>query len=99
MNTPPIPARQTTGAQFVLTAAARATWQATRLSLHAVLTLLEPVIRAFSSLAMLLGIIAAIVFELSAMGPRFPFLEMLALSLGFGAALFLYYGLLSLVSR
>ena len=99
MSELPIPARQTTGAQSVLTAGARATWQAVRLSLHAVLTLLEPVVRAVFSLAMLLGIIAAIVFELSAVGPRFPFLEMLALSLGFGAALFVYYGLLSLVSR
>jgi hypothetical protein len=99
MNALPNPARQSTGAQSVLTTAARAIWQASRLSLHAVLTLLEPVVRAVFSLAMLLGIIAAIVFELSAMGPRFPFLEMLALSLGFGAALFAYYGLISLVSR
>lgn len=99
MNTLPISARQITGAQSVLSAAVRATWRATRLSLHAVLTMLEPVVRAVFSFAMLLGIIAAIVFELSAVGPRFPFLEMLALSLGFGAALFLYYGLLSLVSR
>lgn len=83
----------------VLAATAHFTWEVIRRPLFAVLALLEPVIRFVCILAMLLGIIAAIVFELSAVGPRFPFLEMLALSLGFGAALFAYYGLLSLVSR
>jgi hypothetical protein len=99
MNALPIPARQITGAQFVLATAARLTWQVGRLPLLAVLTLLEPVIRAVCSLAMVLGVISAMVFEFSAVSPRFPFLEMLALSLGFGLALLAYYGLLFLVSR
>jgi len=51
------------------------------------------------SLAMMLGILAAIVFELSAAGPTFAFLKMLALSIGCGVALVLYHGLLALVSR
>jgi hypothetical protein len=99
MNSLPIPARQTTGARFVLTAATHLIWQVGRLPLLALLTLLEPVVRAVCGLAMVFGVIAAIVFEFSSVGPRFPFLEMLVLSLGFGLVLLAYYGLLSLVSR
>lgn len=99
MNASLIPAMQVSQTRSVLAPAAHLAWRAVRLPLVAMLTLLEPVVRAVFSFAMVLGIIAAIVFELSAVGPRFPFLEMLALSLGFGAALFLYYGLISLVSR
>ncbi|MGH8251917.1 MAG: hypothetical protein ACREVI_14700 [Steroidobacteraceae bacterium] len=83
----------------ILAATARFTWEGVRRLLVVVLAVLEPVIRFVCILAMLLGIVAAVVFELSTVGPRFPFLEMLALSLGFGAALFAYYGLLALVSR
>jgi hypothetical protein len=86
-------------AQGTLVAAVRLMWRAGRLPLLGVLTLIEPVIRAVFSLAMVLGIFAAIVFEFSAAGPRFPFLGVLALSLGFGLALVAYYGLMSLVSR
>lgn len=99
MNALPIGARQTTSAQSVATAAARFAWQLVRPPLFTLLTLLEPVIREVLSLAMVLGIFATIVFELSAAGPQFEFLKMLALSLGFGVALVLYYGLLALVSR
>ena len=64
-----------------------------------VLALLEPVIRFVCILALLSGIIAASVFELSAVGPSVPILGMLSASLGFGFALIAYYGLFSLVSR
>ncbi|MEX2151066.1 MAG: hypothetical protein WD793_12695 [Steroidobacteraceae bacterium] len=74
-------------------------WETVRLPLVAVLTLLESLVRGVFGLAMVLGIIVAILFEISAVGSRFPFLEMLELSLGFGAALLGYYGLLFLVSR
>lgn len=70
-----------------------------RALLFAVLMLFEPAIRAVSSLAMLLGLLAAIVCEISAVGPIFEFLEMHARSLGLGIALTIYYGLLALVSR
>lgn len=70
-----------------------------RVLLLALLTFFEPAIRMVTSLAMLLGILAAIVFELSAVGPTFAFLKMLALSLGCGVVLALYHGLLALVSR
>lgn len=83
----------------VLAATAHVTWEVIRRPLFVVLALLEPVIRFVCILAMLSGIIAAIVFELSAVGPSFPILGMLSASLGFGFALIAYYGLFSLVSR
>lgn len=99
MNALPTLARQSTGVEVVPIAIARLIWHAVRLPIFALLTLLEPVVRGIFSLAMLLGILAATVFELSAAGAHFDFLETFALSLGFGAALFVYYGLLALVSR
>jgi hypothetical protein len=45
------------------------------------------------------GIFAAIVFEVSAVGPRFPFLFMLGLSLSFGVIYMLYQFLLTFVVR
>lgn len=83
----------------MLAATAHVTWEVIRRPLFVVLALLEPVIRFVCILAMLSGIIAAIVFELSAVGPSFPILGMLSASLGFGFALIAYYGLFSLVSR
>lgn len=77
----------------------RLLWRLVRLPLLGVLTLLEPVVRYIFSIVMVLGIITSVVFEISAAGPRFPFLAMLALSFGFGIALFLYYGLIALLSR
>jgi hypothetical protein len=79
--------------------AARSIWKAMRLPLVGILTLLEPAVRYVCSFAMVLGIIASVAFEISAVGPRFPFLGMLALSFGFGVVLFLYYGLSALLSR
>ena len=98
-NARAISTNETTGARGVSTGAARFTRQVVSWPLLALLTLLEPIVRAVLSLAMMLGILATIVFELSAAGPQFEFLRMLALSLGFGVALILYYGLLALVSR
>ena len=95
----PISSMQAIGARSVLATVARIVWHLVRLPLLALLTLLEPAVRAVFSLAMVLGVLAATVFELSAAGPRFEFLQMFAGSLGFGVALLLYYGLLALVSR
>jgi hypothetical protein len=83
----------------LLRAAGGTLWWAVRVPLLGILTLLEPVVRVVFGLAMVLGIFAAVMLELSAAGPRFPFLGMLAVSLCFGAALFAYYGLLALLSR
>lgn len=85
--------------QSALTATVRFACRAGRLPLVAVLTLLEPMVRAVFSLAMVLGIIAPVVFELSAVGSCFPFLEILTASLSFDPALVAYYGLFFLISR
>lgn len=74
-------------------------YEVLRVLLLALLTMVEPVVRSVCTLAMLLGIVVAIVFELSAAGPTFEFLRMLVMSLGFAVALVMYYGLMALVSR
>ncbi len=95
----PVHSMQAIGARSVLATVARNVWHLVRLPLLTLLTLFEPVVRAVFSLAMVLGVLAAIVFELSAAGPRFEFLQMVVWSLGLGAALFAYHGLMALLSR
>lgn len=95
----PVSSTQAIGARSVLSTIARTVWHLIRLPLLALLTLLEPVVRAVLSFAMVLGVLAATVFELSAAGPRFEFLQMFAGSLGLGVALFAYHGLLALLLR
>lgn len=70
--------------------------KAISLPIVGVLLLLEPVVQWVCGLGLILGILASILFEISAAGPRFPFLKVFGISLSFGAILFLYYGLLSL---
>lgn len=74
-------------------------WQLVRAPLLGILMLLEPLVRYLLGLAMVLGIVASVIFELSAAGSRFPFLAMLAGSLACGLVLFLYYGLIALPAR
>lgn len=74
-------------------------WHAVRVFMLGLLVLLEPVVRCLFGIAMYLGILAAVIFEFSAVGPRFPFLAMLAASLACGFVLFLYYGLVALLVR
>ena len=80
-------------------AAARICWNAIRVPVLGVLLLLEPVVRIVCSCALVLGVLASVVFELSAVGPRFPFLLMLGASLGFGAVLVLFEGLIALFTK
>ena len=74
----------------------RVLWNAVRLPVAATLLLLEPVVAFVCGAGLVLGVLACILFEISAAGPRFPFVKALGISLGFGVILFLYYGLLSL---
>jgi hypothetical protein len=67
-----------------------------RLPIAAVLLALEPVVGFICGLGLVLGVLASILFEISAVGPRFPFVKALCISLSFGVILFLYYGLLSM---
>ena len=80
-------------------ATARLFWNAIRIPVLGVLLLLEPAVRIVCSCALVLGVFASVVFEISAVGPRFPFLAMLGASLGFGVLLVLYEGLIALFTK
>jgi hypothetical protein len=70
-------------------------WNAVRLPIAALLVLIEPVIGFICGLGLVLGVLASILFEISAVGPRFPFAKAMIISLSFGVILFLYYGAVS----
>ncbi len=78
---------------------ARTLSTAVRLPIVALLLLLEPVVNVVCGAAAILGVLVAVVFELSAAGPRFPFIEVTALSLAFGVILVLYHSALALHVR
>jgi hypothetical protein len=80
-------------------ATARLFWNAIRIPVLGALILIGPVVRIVCSCGLILGVIASVVFEVSAVGPRFPFLVMLGASLGLGALLVLYEGLIALFSE
>jgi hypothetical protein len=71
-------------------------WNGIRLPIAAVLLALEPIVGFICGLGLVLGVLASILFEISAVGPTFPFVKALCISLSFGVILFLYYGLLSI---
>jgi hypothetical protein len=77
-------------------AVARVLWNAVRLPIAAVLLALEPIVGFICGAGLVLGVLACILFEISSVGPRFPLVKALSISLSFGVILFLYYGLLSL---
>lgn len=93
-----IRAKQVRGVQHLPLAAAMLAWRVIRTSLFVLLSLLEPAVRVICSVLMILGILAVAIFELSAVGPRFDFVAMIAMPLGFGASLIAYYGLLALLT-
>lgn len=99
MNAPTEIARRPRVAEGIAAGAGGLVWSAVRLPLLGILVLLEPVVRFLCSLVLVLGVITSVLYEISAAGPRFPFLWMLALSIAFGVVLFLYYGLIALLSR
>jgi hypothetical protein len=77
-------------------AAVRVLWNAVRLPIVAALLALEPLVGLICGAGLVLGVLACILFEISSVGPRFPLVKALSISLSFGVILFLYYGLLSL---
>ena len=77
-------------------AVVRVLWNAVRLPIAAVLLALEPLIGFVCGAGLVLGVLVCILFEISSVGPRFPLVKALCISLSFGVILFLYYGLLSL---
>lgn len=91
--------QQRSGVPHANTAAMRRSWQSILLPVAVMLNLLEPLVRGILGLAMVLGILTAVVFEISAVGSQFAFWAMIAMSLGCGVALIVFYGLHALLSR
>lgn len=85
-----------TYARPLLAGTVRILWNAMRLPIAAALLALEPVVGFVCGAGLVLGILASVLFDMSVVGPRFPFAKVLGISLSFGVILFLYYGLLSL---
>lgn len=82
-----------------LAGAGRVLWKAICLPIVALLLLLEPVVSFICGLGLVLGIFTSILFKISVVGPKFPFVSCLVISLSFAVVLFLYHGLLSLFVR
>jgi hypothetical protein len=79
-------------ARPLLAGALRVLWNVMRLPIAAALLALEPVVGFVCGAGLVLGILVSVLFEMSAVGPRFPFAKVLGISLSFGVILFLYYG-------
>lgn len=99
MNAPLNRSQEPNSVLTVLAAAVRFSRHFVRPPLQALLIVVEPVVRWILSLALVLGVLAALVFEVSAVGAQFSLLQLIAGSLGFGVVLVLYCGLLASVSR
>lgn len=82
-----------------LTTSVRVLWKIALLPIVAALLLLEPLVTFVCGVVMFGGLVAAVAFEVSAVGPRFPFLFMLGFSLSFGVVLVLYHFLLVFLVR
>ena len=65
----------------------------------ALLLLLEPLVNVICGVMAVLGVLVAVTFELSAVGPRFPFLQVAAIGLMFGVLLILYHSAIALLVR
>jgi hypothetical protein len=74
-------------------------WRLIRLPILTFLVILQPVVGfVFGGLA-LLGILMSFFFKLSGAAPHFPFLTMLAISIGFGLVLIGYEALIRYFSQ
>lgn len=77
----------------------RIAWDLLRLPVLAALLLCAPLVQAICGGALLLGITTSVIFEVSAVGPTFPFWNGIAISLGFGLLVPLCYAAIELLSR
>jgi len=82
-----------------LSASARMTWKVVSFPLIAGLLLLKPIVDAVCGFMLIFGLLAAIAFEMSAVGPRFPFLQVAGIALAFGLFAALYQLLLMVLVR
>jgi hypothetical protein len=77
----------------------RLVWRLIRLPIKTFLVIIQPVVvLVFGGLA-LLGVLMSFLFKLSGAAPHFPFMIMLATSVGFGLALIGYEALIRCLSR
>jgi hypothetical protein len=74
-------------------------WKLLRLPIVALLLLCEPILRVVCAGTMVLGVLAAIVLKVSAIGEHFPMVEMLVSVMGLAIVLFLYHGLIALLLK
>jgi hypothetical protein len=63
----------------------------------AVLAVLEPLVRWTCTTMLVLGLAVSVLFEMSAAGPRFPFLMIVGTSLAFGVILAVYHGVVAML--
>lgn len=83
-----------------LSASARITLKVVSFPLIAgLLLLLKPFVDAICAFVLVFGLVAAVAFELSAVGPRFPFLQIAGMALGFGLVAALYHLALMVLVR
>jgi len=80
-----------------LGASARMTWKVVSFPLIVGLMLLKPIVDALCSFVLVFGLVAAVAFEISAVGPRFPFLQVAGMALGFGLFAAVYHLVLMLL--
>jgi hypothetical protein len=73
-------------------------WQVVRLPAFTFLLILEPIVRLVLGALALLGVLTALVLKLTA-APHFPFLAMLAASIGCGLVLAGYRALLRVLGH
>lgn len=73
-------------------------WQAVRLPVLALLTILEPIVSTVLVAAALLGTLTAFFWKLTSDRPDFPFFGVLALSVGCFLLLGLYHGVIHFLS-
>ena len=74
-------------------------WQTVRLPLLAVLVTLEPVVSVVLGGLALLGLLVGAFLEFSGAAPRFPFLGMVAFSVGCVVLLAIYHAAIAWLSR
>jgi hypothetical protein len=83
----------------VLRASGRALWKITSFPVLGAIFLLAPVVYWVCGLTFIGGIVAAILFEISAVGPRFPFIQIVGIASLFGLFAALYYALVAFLIR
>jgi hypothetical protein len=80
-------------------ASARVLWRAIRLPIVLALLLIEPIINVVCGFLIVGGVLAAVAFEFSAVGARFPFLLVVALCVSATALVVIYHSLVVLLVR